>query len=239
MAKKPSAIYEPGELEKVRGRLGPVDESEAKLIAKKLGGEIGTEKSVVTPPIKRPSYVRRGKTELAGSDSKNRRPARQVNSAQNDYGRAHSGSKRDVSDDPSIQLKTSYFERVKMDRYAAQPEFEIKSPLQVFVSVICFFGEPADNVNPRFINDRMSAYYKKIELLVNATRALSPRNNAKRSERLKKTSPYYFSIVEVLRHWDIERINDELTKIRTSNRRINTIDFAEILRNIYRPLFII
>jgi hypothetical protein len=243
MAKKPSAIYEPGELEKVRGRLGPVDESEAKLIAKKLGGEIGTEKSVVTPPIKKPGYVRRGNADLSGSDRKNRQPARPANTAQSDdeYGRSKPGSKRrgDVSDDPSIQLKTSYFERVKMDRYAAQPEFEIKNSLQVFLSVISFFGEPADNVNPRFITNRMSAYYKKIELLVNATRALSPRNNAKRSERLKKASPYYFSIVEVFRHWDIERIDDELTKIKASNRRINTIDFAEILRNIYRPLFML
>jgi hypothetical protein len=240
MAKKPSAIYEPGELEKVRGRLGPVDESEAKLIAKKLGGEIGTEKSVVTPPIKKPGYAKRGKTELTGSDSgKNRRPARPVNTAQNDYGRTHQGSKRDVSDDPSIQLKTSYFERVKMDRYAAQPEFEIKNSLQVFISVICFFGDPADNINPRFIDSRLSAYYKKIELLVNAARALSPRNNAKRSERLKKASPYYFSIVEVLRHWDIERIDDEMTKLKARNHQINVLDFAEILRNIYRPLFML
>jgi hypothetical protein len=51
MAKKPSAVYEPGELEKVRGRLGPVDESEARRIAQKLGGEIGTQKSVGDPPV--------------------------------------------------------------------------------------------------------------------------------------------------------------------------------------------
>jgi len=241
MAKKPSAIYEPGELEKVRGRLGPVDETEAKLIAQKLGGEIGTEKSVVTPPIKKTSYVRRDKADLS-SGRKNRR-GRPVDIAgyEDDYGRAQAIAKHgsDPSDDPAVQLKTSYFERVKMDRYAAQPEFEIKSSLQVFISILCFFGEPADNVNPRFVSNRIGAYYKKIELFVNATRALFPRNNAKRSERFKRTSPYFLSILDVIRNWDIERIDEELNKIRSQPRSVTALDFAEILRNIYRPLFIL
>jgi len=242
MAKKPSAIYEPGELEKVRGRLGQVDESEAKLIAKKLGGEVGTEKSVVTPPIKKTSYVRRDKADLAGS-GKSRRSGRPVDTAgyEDDYGRAQAIAKHssDPSDDPSVQLKTSYFERIKMDRYAAQPEFEIKNSFQVFISILFFFGEPAENLNPRFVSTRIDAYYKKIELLVNAARALLPRNNARRSERFKKTSPYYFSIIDVIRYWDIERIEEELIKLRAQQRPVTIFDFAEIIRFIYRPLFIL
>ncbi|MDR2922587.1 MAG: hypothetical protein LBU85_04495 [Treponema sp.] len=242
MAKKPSAIYEPGELEKIRGRLGPVDETEAKLIAKKLGGEIGTEKSVVTPPVKKSSYVRREKAELAVPVHKSKRPRHSADAAANDdYGRTQAIAKHgnDPSDDPSVQLKTSYFERVKMDRYAAQPEFEIKSSLQALVSILCFFGEPADNVNPRFTGSRMGAYYKKIELLVNATRALLPRNSSKRSEHLKKASPFYLAILDVIRNWDIERIDEELTKIRAQKRQATVFDFAEIMRNIYKPLFIL
>jgi hypothetical protein len=240
MAKKPSAIYEPGELEKVRGRLGPVDETEARRIAQKLGGEVGTEKSVVTPPVKKTSYVRRDKADLAAADRK--RSGRPVNTAgdDDDYGINQTIAKRanDPSDDPNVQLKTSYFERIKIDRYAAQPEFEIKSSLQAFISILYFFGEPSDNLNPHFINSRMAAYYKKIELLVNATRALLPRNNARRSERLKKVSPYYFSILDVMRYWDIEHIDEGLTKIQ-AQRHATALDFAEIMRNIYRPLFIL
>jgi hypothetical protein len=145
----------------------------------------------------------------------------------------------DPSDDPAIQLKTSYFERVKMDRYAAQPEFEIKSPLQALVSLLYFFGEPVECVNPRFISSRMGIYYKKVEQLVNATRLLIPRTNARRSERLKKVAPYYSSILDVIRYWDIERIDDELTRIRINSRSVTLYDFAEFVRNIYRPIFVL
>jgi len=242
MAKKPSAIYEPGELEKVRGRLGPVDESEAKRIAKKLGGEIGTEKSIVAPPLsaKKTGYAKRDKGELAVPVRKGKRPSLGA-SFEDDYGRGAAIAKHasDPSDDPSVQLKTSYFERIKIDRYAAQLEFEIKTPLQAFLSIFSFFGEPDDNLSPRFINVRMAAYYKKIELLVNAARALLPRNNARRSERLKKASPYYASILDVIRYWDLERIDSELTKFRSRANSVTVLNFAEIVRCIYRPLFIL
>jgi len=239
MAKKPSAIYEPGELDKVRDRLGPVDESEARLIAQKLGGEIGTEKSIVNTPIKRTGYVRRDQNELVGG-RRSRRPAG-ISDDNDNYGSTQAAAKqgKDPSDDPSVQLKTSYFERIKMDRYAAQPEFEIKSPLQAFITILWFFGEPADNLNPHFVNNRMGVYYKKIELLVNATRALLPRNNAKRSERFKKAAPYYLSVLDLIRNWDIERIDEELVRIRSQTRPVTSIDFAEVIRNIYRPLFVL
>jgi hypothetical protein len=241
MAKKPSAIYEPGELEKVRGRLGPVDESEAKLIAKKLGGEVGTEKSVTNPPPlkKNAVYAKRDKQELTGRNS--RRSGRPVDTADDDYGRAESITKKekDPSDDPMVQLRTSYFERVRMDRYASQPEFEIKNSLQVFISIIYFFGDPVDNVNPNFVSSRIPAYYKKIEQLVSSTRGIFPRNNAKRGDLLKKASPYFLSILDAIRYWDIERIDEEITKIQTKHRPASAFDFAEIMRNIYRPLFIL
>jgi len=243
MAKKPSAIYEPGELEKVRGRLGPVDETEARRIAQKLGGEVGTEKSVVTPPVKKTSYVRRDKGDLSASDHKGRRSGRPVDTAGYDdgFGRTQAAAKQanDPSDDPNIQLRTSYFERIKIDRYAAQPEFEIKSSFQAFISILFFFGDPTDNLNPHFVSSRIGVYYKKIELLVNAARALLPRNNARRSERFKKASPYYLSILDVMRYWDIEHINEELIKIQAQQRQATALDFAEIMRCIYRPIFIL
>jgi len=68
MAKKnTNAIYAPGELDRVRGNLGKIDENEAKRVADILGGEVGTERA---PEPEQPA---RGKT--VGSGRRSGKPA--------------------------------------------------------------------------------------------------------------------------------------------------------------------
>jgi hypothetical protein len=62
---KPKAIYEPGELDKVRKNLGDISPEEAMRVANVLGGEIGIEK---TPQYdnfskSRGIYVKRNKID--------------------------------------------------------------------------------------------------------------------------------------------------------------------------------
>ena len=247
MGKKTGAIYEPGELDRIRGKLGKIDESEAKRMAKILGGEVGTEKTANARGSGRAGPIKRENVEMAiPGRSKGRRSTRNFDFF--DEGENESSSSRPVSskkkgnnpgDDPSVLLKISYLERLKMDRYAAQFEFEIKNSFQVLVATLSFMGEPSDYVNPRFVGRRMNSYYNKIEQLVTSTRSLFPRNNARRSERLKKTSPFVYQILETIRHWNIERVDSELAKIQAHPRAARVTEFAEVLRAIYKPLFIL
>ena len=243
---KSNAIYEPGELDRVRGKLGSIDDTEAKRMAQILGGEVGTEKNVLTPIDKAPGSIKRKTVEMSVPGQQGKyRPGRSIDLASDEEDNvltkqfASKSSKKDPADDPSIQLKTSYFERVKMDRYAAQFEFELKNSIQLFVSIFSFFKEPTDYVNPRFITRRMNVYYSKIEQLVNSTRALLPRNNARRSERLKKTSPFVYAILDTIRYWNIERIGSDLAKIQAHPRTVRVSELADILRAIYKPLFVL
>jgi len=242
MTKKPSAVYEPGELDRVRGKLGTIDEAEAKRMAQLLGGEVGTEKNVVKPvPEKKKAPIRRENVDMVVGRG-GRKPGRNVEVA-GEEGEEKAGvfgaKKSDPADDPAIRLSTSYRERVKMDRYAAQFEFEIKNSMQAFLSMLHFFNEPEDYVNPRFVTRRMSLYYHKIEMLVGSTIRLLPRNNARRSERMKKTSPFVYSILDVIRSWDIGRIGSELSKIQGHPRSAKVSEFADMLRAVYKPLFIL
>ena len=243
MAKKPNAIYEPGELNRVRGKLGNIDEQEAKRMAQILGGEVGTEKAAAPQlAVKKGSgYLRREAADLALPGRQKKRSGRSVDilGSDEDGGRYMWKQENDPADDPSTQLKTSYMERVKMDRYAAQAEFEIKTSMQALISALTFVGEPADYVNPRFVVQRMNAYYQKIEQLVTSTRNLFPRNNARRSERLKKTSPYVYGILDTIRQWNVERINGALSVLQTHPREVKVSDFTEILKDIFKPLFIL
>ena len=234
MAKTENAKYAPGELSRVRERLGQIDHNEAKELAQKLGGEIGTERSRdddaeknrsgAKPPISRP--IRRIEIAPEGDDS--------------------SGKKKSVKqkginplDDPSVPLTTSFFDRIKMDRLASQPEFEIKSPSQVIKQMLMFFADTPDTVSNIFINRRMPEYYKKIETLVTSTRNIFPRNNLKRNERLKKSSPLTYAILDQIRYWNIEKISQDLAKIQARPKNALVSDFTEIKKAIYRPLFLL
>ena len=246
MAEKQKAIYEPGELSRVREKLGAFDEKEAKRMVQILGGEVGREKNADAggqAAAKKTSHIKRDTVELRVSGQRRKRPV-----PRGEFAGDNAGSSRqalvglpdgDPADDPSVHLKTSYFERIKIDRYAAQYEFEIKSTLQVLASIVSFFREPEDYVNPRFVSRHINEFYSKIEQLVSATRGLLPRNNARRAERLKKTSPFVYTVMETIRHWNIERIEGDLAKLQAHPRSVKVSDFADILRAIYKPLFIL
>jgi len=246
MEKKTRAVYEPGELSRVREKLGDIDVDEAKRVARILGGEIGTEKEPPPPPeqSRERSGRRRETVDLTLSGRRGKRPGRAIDVAAPDQGGWKAAPKarqprNDPADDPSIRLETSYFERLKMDRFAALPEFEIKSSMQVLASVFSFVGSKGDYVSPHFTGRRMSAYYNKIGQLVSSTRILFPRNDARRGERLKKASPYIFGILDTIRQWNIERIGGDLAKLQSRPRSVTVAEYADLLRAIYRPLFVL
>ncbi|MCL2802134.1 MAG: hypothetical protein FWD28_10285 [Treponema sp.] len=235
MAKKDNkAIYAPGELSRVRGKLGVADEAEAKRMAQLLGGEVGTEREIET------EASRSKKSAMVGGS---KRSIRRVDVAMDDepIGGGKSKSKRSgpyPGDDPSVPARLSYSERVKIDQFAGQVIFEIKSSMQVLTSIFSFFKEPVDYVNPRFVVLRMNEYYGKIERLVNAARSLFPKSNKKRNNQLKRTSPFVYKVLDTIRSWDIEALAKSISEIQAHPRSIRVTDFSDILRGIYKPMFI-
>ncbi|MDR0386537.1 MAG: hypothetical protein LBH57_00735 [Treponema sp.] len=232
MAKKENAIYAPGELDEVRKRLGNVDDTEAKRVARLLGGEVGVERKEEPPP----SYD--GKKGGAAIPPK-RRIVTAADEETAGFMKKTPALKADPRDNPSILVKVSYRERIKMDNYAGQAEFDIKNFGQVVLSVLSFFSPPPDYLNARFVTKRMNEYYRQLENLVVSTRTLFPRNNLSRNERLKKVSAFAYAVLDTIRQWNIERISAELTRLQARPRNVKAAEFSDILRFFYRPLFIL
>ena len=231
MAKNDKAIYAPGELGRVRDKLGVKDDAEAKRMAQLLGGEVGTER-------KEEPKQKRDTVDVSVDGKKRRR----IELAPPDEGKGPSTKKATgpyPGDDPTIPLRLGYGERIKMDQYAGQAMFEVKGPLQVLTSTFSFFKAPVDYVNPRFVTTRMNEHYNKVEKLVTAARNLFPKSNLKRNAQLKRASPFVYKMLDVIRGWDIEHIARNIAELQAHPRSVKTIDFTEVLRGIYKPLFIL
>jgi hypothetical protein len=255
MAKKAKAIYAPGELDRVRGKLGELDADEAKRMARILGGEVGYERTREEDERQkyRPGKTRRETVDVVvghrpGGSGRARGTRESRPGPENGrVGGPAAASKKpprktiggEFADDPKVPFKISYLERIKMDRFAAQPEFDIKSPGQVLFSFFSIISDPPDYVNPLFVNKRIGEYYRRIEQLVTSTRTLFPRNNKKRSEKLRQLSPFVFSVLDTIRYWNIERISGDLSKIQSHPRAVKVIEFTDILKAVYKPLFIL
>ncbi|MDR0784894.1 MAG: hypothetical protein LBE74_03300 [Treponema sp.] len=216
------AIYEQGELDKVRNRLGVVNSEEAKRMAKILGGEVGVEKN--------PNQD----AGAAKSSAAKTAPKRRIETASDEKAGALSNSA--AFNLPVVQ---SYGERVKMDKLAYQEEFDIKTFFQLAASILSFAEPPVDYISPMFINKRMDEYYKKIEALVTSTRLLFPKSNIKRTEQLKKGSYFTYCVLDVVRRWNIERISTDLARMQAHPRRVTLRDCRELLKAVYKPILIL
>jgi len=249
MSKREKAVYAPGELSRVRDKLGVVDKNEAQQLAQKLGGEVGIERTVEEENARhsKPKRTRYEKVDVKIGDYPVNHPKHRIELASEEKtplspsaaGKSVRRKDLDPLDDPAVPIKVSYWDRVKMDKYAGQPEFDIKSPGQVFYSIISLLGDIADYVSPTFINQRITEYYKKIEILVLSTRSMFPRNNLRRNEILKKSSPLVYAILDVIRYWNIEKISSDIARIQAHPKNTKVGDFADILRAVYKPLYIL
>jgi len=239
--KNENAIYAPGELSKVRDKLGVRDDAEAKRMAQVLGGEVGTER--IEEPEKSGKRTNLRLPVITDGNEKSRR-GRRIDVSGDDEDDRSSRLKIKFSgpypgDDPTVPARLRYAERIKIDQYAGQVLFEIKNSIQVLTSIFSFFKEPVDYVNPRFVIKRMNEYYSKIEKLVTSTRNLFPKNNTKRNHQLKRASLFVFKFINILRDWDIEQLAKNIAELQAHPRSAKVTDFAEVLREIYKPLFII
>ena len=146
MAKRGQPSYRPGELDRVRGRLGPLAEEEAKRMACLLGGEVGTE---ATDAALEASYqrLRRSSTAPPAGDRKGVGPARKpaactaaktgatagatsARGARRSNTAAAAGA-ADGAPPVAIELgaasQLGYRDRVKIDFWAARHGYRLKS----------------------------------------------------------------------------------------------------------------
>jgi hypothetical protein len=234
MAKR---IYAPGELDNVKKRLGNISEKEAKRMQSLLGGEVGYERNTGSVTDDDRGRRRAGTSGTGGAaGTASSKPKRLVETAPaTDAGRAA------LTEIPRFQRlgRLSYSERVKMDVCAGSSEFGIKTVFQVLASRFSFFGAPKDRVSPWFVKTALNEYYEQLERLVTSMRLMFPRNNVELGRKLQAESPAAFNILNVIRQWKLNVIASEISKVQSRPRAVFVRDFETMLREIYKPVYIL
>jgi hypothetical protein len=220
-------FYEEEELRQTRARLNVKDEKDAKFMMKVLGGEVGE--------------VRAKKPETQGKDGGDQpytkqTPLRRVET--NEFAEEDAIFLADRTGQFAVR-KLDYWERVKMDAQEAEGEFKIKTWMQAFRSKLAFFKPPPDTVNSFFVTSKMDDYFQSLKQLVNKVRLVFPRNNSVRNKNLKQEFPLAFSILNVIRYWDVDKISALLRRLQSHPRSVIVSDFKGIIKAFYRPLFIL
>ena len=256
MAKRGQPSYRPGELDRVRGRLGPLAEEEAKRMADLLGGEVGTE---ATDAALEASYqrLRRSSTAPPAVGRKGVGPARKpaARTAAKTGATAGATSARgarrsstaaaagaaDGAPPVAIELgaasQLGYRDRVKIDFWAARHGYRLKSLGGAVASLLSFAGG-RDYVSARFVREISSTMFGHIEKIATASAALTAA-----TERVAATSDAISvlsrQIVSTFAEWDIRPIHQQLTSLQRTPRTVQFRQLDDLLRRIYRPLLLL
>lgn len=234
MAKRPQAKYAPGELEKVRKRLGEIDREEAKKLADLLGGEVGIE---------------RDDEELGKKYSKIREKAYQERLYKKQKkGKKRSTSNKDYVNSESLQdysrprnqsqkAKIGFFDRIKLDFLCSRPEYQIKQFSGAFFSIFSFFLQIPDTLNPKFLKDSDSIFYTSLSNFVNAVRKLFSKKHQFIFKEIIKNG-YYAKILATIKEWDINGINLELNSLKRFKSKINIASLKKLTRMVYKPIIL-
>ncbi|NNM67534.1 MAG: hypothetical protein HKM06_05960, partial [Spirochaetales bacterium] len=129
-----------------------------------------------------------------------------------------------------------WIERVKTDFYCAKPEVRVKTFSQALQSLAALFRIVPDSVNPQFLIDSDRFLFRDVETLVLAVRGLASKNFKNAHQNLRRI-PLYHQIILILRDWDIEAVNRELTMLQREPRGRSFADLETLVRLLLQPLF--
>jgi len=155
---KPKAIYEPGELDKVRQNLGEISPEEAMRVANVLGGEIGIEKT--------PQFDNFSKSRGIYVKVKQDKPLpARTQTAPTNYKPAEVVQRALTL--PNIPPK----DKAAIDKLMASSEYKIKRP-QTFLNFLFSLGKLPDRVSGDFISITLLNYIGHIQKFTSCIKRL-------------------------------------------------------------------
>jgi len=241
--KRPKAIYEPGELEKTRRNLGILDAAEAQELMKKLGGEIGVEKSASFDESKLPSrtrtYVsRRSSSGSSSSSSSSGSSGSSYSSSSNADSRmasyeAAAAKKKESSRDALPALSSKI--RQAMDEILVM--HRIKPKLGFFSQLFNRAFNRGDKVTEEFMTDQLAIHIRNLHTFHESVSKLSSRANEDYKEKIKQDKSVYFQAIKIITEWDERPLLLAYQPIKNNISDVTLQKLVPIVREMYAFLY--
>lgn len=219
---KPKAIYEPGELDKVRQNLGDISPEEAMRVANVLGGEIGVEKSPQFESFNR----NRGVYIKVKQDKQAPVRTQPIIS---------SVSSRDVIQKtltlPNIPSK----DKSLIDKMMSSSEYKIKSP-QNFINFLLSLGKLPDRVSEGFISVRLLNYIGHVQKFTSCVKRLMAAGSDLYKEKIKTIFSAKYKMLNYISKVDLTAIQELYKQLAKTPNQITVTRLIPLIRSIYKPL---
>ena len=239
---RPKAIYEPGELEKTRRNLGILDAEEAQALMKKLGGEIGVEKSASFDESKLPSrtrtYVSRRSSSASSSSSSSSGSSSgsssysSTASAQSAYEMAAEKKKmasRDVLPNLSSKIRQAMDEILIMHR--------IKPKLGFFSQLINRAFNRGDKVTEEFMTEQLAVHVRNMHTFHEAVSRLVDKVDDDYKTKIQQDKSVYFQTLKIISEWDEKPLLSCYQQLKNNSSEVTVQKLIPIVREIYSFLY--
>lgn len=221
---KPKAIYEPGELDKVRKNLGDISPEEAMRVANVLGGEIGIEKT--------PQYDNFSKSRGIYVKTKQDRPVVTRSTVSSYVGNDKSvESYQKNLTLPNISPK----DKSAIDKLMASPEYKIKRP-QNFITFIFSLGKLPDRVSGDFISITLLNYIGHIQKFTSCVKRLMAAGSDLYKEKIKTIISPRYKMLNFVAQFDLHMIQEMYKQLKKTPNQITVTRLIPFIKSIYKPL---
>lgn len=222
---KPKAIYEPGELDKVRQNLGEISPEEAMRVAEMLGGEIGVEKT--------PQFDNFSKNRGVYIKVKQDKPIPvRTQTVQSNYQPVDIVQKALTL--PNISPK----DKSTIDKMMSSSEYKIKRP-QTFLNFLLSLGKLPDRVSEGFISVKLLNYIGHIQKFTSCVKRLMAASSETYREKIKTIFSAKYKMLNYVTKIDLSTTQELYKQLTKTPNQITVTRMIPFVKSIYKPLITI
>lgn len=232
MADKPEAKWEPGTLDNTRRNIGPIDETEAKRMMQKLGGEVFTEKSVpidysALPKSKQYSkrVVGRPASSITSQTSKTDIPAG------GKIGFATKEKPVKYASLPELNPK----ERALMDRIMMSDDYKIKPNYGIFNFVRKFKKNGNESVRKGFVEYNLQKHVDHFQEFITTVKSIIQISPDTYKSKILSAGEDKFRFLKMVGAWTTKDIKKCLFDLQDAEE-VTVAMMVPFVKEMYRNL---